>query len=142
MPEKAFKITINQDQKCSKCDKGGAIESSGICFSCSAKILTAKFKKEGAMSGVITEPIINLASDKIAKHLLDYHPQIDKAYNDLDEDEAGFKIEALTVNLKVKFQQAGKKIAMQTEIAFSTGKVKDGDKVLIDPNQPKLGEKY
>ena len=90
----------------------------------------------------ITEPMITKAIEKIQKHLLDHHLEIDKAYNNLDEDETGYKIEKLAVNLKVKFEQMGKKIAMQTEIQFSTGKVKDGDKVIFDDKQPALGKGF
>ena len=143
MPGKPLEIRINEDQKCSKCGKGGAIESSGICLFCTTKILTAKFKKEhDRPMETITETMITKAVEKIQKHLLDHHLEIDKAFNNLEEDETGYKVEALSIGLKVKFQQMGKKIAMQTEIAFSTGKVKDGDKVIFDQQQPPLGKGF
>ena len=90
----------------------------------------------------ITEQMITTAIDRLQKHINDHHAEIDKAFNNLEEDETGYKIEKLVISLKVKFEQMGKKIAMQTEIAFSTGKVKDGDKVIFDDNQMRLGEKY
>jgi len=90
----------------------------------------------------ITEAMIAKAIDRLQKHLLDHHLEIDKAFNNLEEDETGYKIEKLVISLKVKFEQMGKKIAMQTEIAFSTGKVKDGDKVIFDANQPPLGKGF
>jgi len=143
MPEEPLTIRINQDQKCSKCGKGGAVESSGVCLSCTTKIITGKFKKErDRPMETITEPMIAKAIEKLQKHLLDHHLEIDKAYCNLEEDETGYKIEKLAVNLKVKFEQMGKKIAMQTEIAFSTGKVRDGDKVIFDDNQPRIGEGF
>ena len=90
----------------------------------------------------ITEDMIAKAIDRLQKHLIDHHLEIDKAYNNLEEDETGYKVEKLVVSLKVKFEQMGKKIAMQTEIAFSTGKVKDGDKVIFDDKQPPLGKDF
>jgi len=90
----------------------------------------------------ITEQMIVTAIEKLQKHLLDHHLEIDKAYNNLEEDETGYKVEKMVISLKVKFEQMGKKIAMQTEIAFSTGKVKDGDKVIFDDKQPPLGKGF
>jgi len=90
----------------------------------------------------ITHEMITTAIEKIQKHLLDHHLEIDKAFNNLEEDETGYKIEKLIISLKVKFEQMGKKIAMQTEIQFSTGKVKDGDKVIFDDKQPRIGEGF
>jgi len=143
MPKEPLEIRINEDQKCSKCGKGGAVESSGVCLSCTSKIITGKFKKEhDRPMETITEPMITKAIEKLQKHLFDHHLEIDKAFNNLEEDETGYKIEKLAVSLKVKFEQMGKKIAMQTEIAFSTGKVKDGDKVIFDDRQPKIGEGF
>jgi len=140
---KNLEIRINEDQKCSKCGKGGAIESSGVCLSCTSKILTIKFKKEhDRPMETITEQMIVTAIEKLQKHLLDHHLEIDKAYNNLEEDETGYKVEKMVISLKVKFEQMGKKIAMQTEIAFSTGKVKDGDKVIFDDKQPPLGKGF
>lgn len=127
-------IKIDDSKKCTYCGKGGAIESSGVCLACTAKILTGK--------QTITIAMIEKAIDRLQKHLHDHHAEIDKAYNNLEEDETGNKAEALAVGLKVKFQQLGKKIAMQTEIAFSTGKVKDGDKVIFDDKQPRIGEGF
>ena len=92
--------------------------------------------------GTITEQMIVTAIEKLQKHLLDHHLEIDKAYNNLEEDETGYKVEKLVISLKVKFEQMGKKIAMQTEIQFSTGKVKDGDKVIFDDKQPPLGKGF
>jgi len=143
MPKEPLEIRINEDQKCSKCGKGGAVESSGVCLSCTSKIITGKFKKEhDRPMETITEPMITKAIEKLQKHLFDHHLEIDKAFNNLEEDETGYKIEKLAVSLKVKFEQMGKKIAMQTEIQFSTGKVKDGDKVIFDDKQPPLGKDF
>ena len=135
-------IRIDTNKKCSNCGKKESCEN-GLCMSCSMKLMTAKFKKEhDRPMETITEPMIAKAVDRLQKHLFDHHLEIDKAYNNLEEDETGYKIEKLAVSLKVKFEQMGNKIAMQTEIAFSTGKVKDGDKVIFDDKQPKLGEEY
>jgi len=143
---KNLEIVINQDQKCSKCGKGGAVESSGVCLSCTSKLITGKF--EGHVKGLhgraetITEQMILGAIEKLTKYLYDHHLAIDKAFNNLEEDETGYKVEKLVISLKVKFEQMGKKIAMQTEIQFSTGKVKDGDKVIFDDKQPRIGEGF
>ena len=142
MPKQTPVININLDKNCKKCGKQEACDN-GLCMSCSVKLMTAKFKKEhdGSMQ-TITETMIIKAVEKIQKHLYDHHLEIDKAYNNLEEDETGNKLESLDVKLKVKFKQLGRKIAMQTEIAFSTGKVKDGDKVIFDDKQPRIGEGF
>ena len=143
---KNLEIVINQDKKCSKCGKSGAVESSGVCLDCTSKLITGKFdKKVKGLHGraeTITESMITKAIEKLTKYLYDHHLEIDKAFNNLEEDETGYKIEKLAISLKVKFEQMGKKIAMQTEIAFSTGKVKDGDKVIFDDKQPRIGEGF
>ena len=132
-------ININLDKNCKECGKQEACDN-GLCMSCSIKENTKRLT--ATTSQTINEHMLVTALQKIQKHLFDHHLEIDKAYNNLEEDETGYKIEKLAVSLKVKFEQMGNKIAMQTEIAFSTGKVKDGEKVLIDPQQPKLGEEY
>jgi len=128
-------IRIDTNKKCSKCGKKESCEN-GLCMSCSMKLYDAKTKTQ------ITEIMLQQAADRLEKFLFDHHYEIDKAYHNLEEDETGNKLESLDVKLKVKFKQLGRKIAMQTEIAFSTGKVKDGDKVIFDDKQPRIGEGF
>jgi len=133
MAKEALQINIDMDKACPGCGHEGVSEN-GYCLKCNLKRYLAKTE------AVISENVLNIAIEMLTKHLTEHHLEIDKSYRNLEEDDAGNKLEALSVSLKLKFLEIGNKVSVESQIGFYTGKVKDGNKVLIDPHQKKLFE--
>ena len=86
-------IEINQDLKCSRCGKGGAIKDQrdGLCMECINKRMKEELKKDRITNEILQE----MAAD-LEKLLLEKQEQIEWAFKHVPD---GFKI-SIGVNIE------------------------------------------
>jgi len=70
----------------------------------------------------ITMEVIKEIEKQIGKHLKDYQPEIDKAYEKMNE---------VSISLSCKLTPEGDNIQVQTNISFVESKVKDKGLIII-----------
>jgi len=78
----------------------------------------------------ITKDILERASQMITSMIMDHQSQIDSAFSNMDE--------ILDVNCKVKLSMNKEKFKIQTDISFTSEKIKDSLTFWYDPDQKQL----
>ena len=78
----------------------------------------------------ITTDILERASQMVSGMIMDHQGQIDSAFSNMDE--------ILDVNYKVKLSMNKEKFKIQTDISFTSEKIKDSLTVWYDPDQKQL----
>jgi hypothetical protein len=78
----------------------------------------------------ITTDILERASQMVTSMIMDHQNQIDSAFSNMDE--------TLDINCKVKLSMNKEKFKIQTDITFTSEKIKDSLTVWYDPDQKQL----
>jgi len=78
----------------------------------------------------INEDIISKAKEMVANNLENHHQEINNAFIQMEE--------ILDVNLKVRFSMNKGKFKIQSDISFTSEKIKDSQTYWYDPHQPEL----
>jgi predicted hydrolase (HD superfamily) len=70
----------------------------------------------------ITAEVLNAIEKQIGKHLTDYQPEINNAFDVMEE---------VTISLSCKLTPEGDNVQVQTNISFVESKVKDKGLIII-----------
>lgn len=124
--QKVYKLNIDTDEMCPRCQEPGASMKDGViglCLKCATR--TAR---SPSTIGTMT---IEQAKKEISGHLDSYHQEINDAYLARDND--------LSVNLKIKLQphRLGG-IDLSVAISFTKSKINNVAKCRIDERQQRL----